>query len=68
MPDIQFTGVTPTFRVADIDGSFAYYVYVLGFSVDWRDGRFGCVNRGKVSIMLAEREQGQPGSWWRSVE
>ena len=60
---VTFGGVTPILRVADIDASFSYYVNVLGFALQWQDGRFGCVSRGKTSIMLCEGDQGQPGCW-----
>ena len=63
MPDIQFTGVMPILRLSDFDASLSYYVDVLGFTVRWRAGRFGCVGRGDASIMLCEGEQGHPGTW-----
>ena len=63
MPDIQFTGAMPILRVADFDASLAYYADVLGFTVHWRDGQFGCVGRGGASMMLSEGSQGHAGTW-----
>ena len=60
---VEFQGVTPILRVADFDASVAYYVDVLGFALDWQDGRFGSVTRGDVSLMLCEGSQGQAGTW-----
>lgn len=61
--EVGFEHATPILRVADFDASVAYYVDVLGFRLDWRDGRFGSVRRGEASLMLCEGSQGCPGTW-----
>lgn len=58
-----FARATPILRVSDFDASVVYYVDALGFSLDWRDGRFGAVRRGDVTLMLSEGSQGCPGTW-----
>lgn len=60
---VRVGGVTPILRVADFDRSVAYYVEVLGFHVDWKDGRFGSVTLGGTSLMLSEGSQGCAGTW-----
>jgi len=61
--DVTFEGATPILRVSDFEASVRYYVDVLGFTVAWRDGRFGCVRRGDATLMLSEGSQGRPGTW-----
>lgn len=74
MPDaveapVGFQGVTPILRVADFAASVRYYVEALGFELAWRDGRFGCVRRDDVSLMLSEGSQGCASSWvWIGVD
>ena len=60
---VEFTHATPILRVSDFDASVAYYVDVLGFGLDWRDGRFGCVRRGDAALMLSEGSQGCAATW-----
>ena len=61
--------VTPILRVEDIARSRRYYVETLGFSLDWDAEAMISVSRDGKSIMLCEREQGQPGTWlWIGVE
>ena len=60
---VEFAHVTPILRVADFEASVAYYVDALGFSLDWRDGRFGAIRRGDVTLMLSEGSQGHAGTW-----
>jgi predicted enzyme related to lactoylglutathione lyase len=61
--------VTPILRVDDIARSRRYYVETLGFSLDWDADAMISVSRDGKSIMLCEREQGQPGTWlWIGVE
>lgn len=61
--------VTPILRVQDLDVSRSYYAQKLGFSLDWDAGRMISVSRDNKSIMLCEREQGQPGTWlWIGVD
>lgn len=65
---VRFHDVTPILRVSELEASFRYYVDVLGFELDWREGRFGCVRRNGVAIMLSEGSQGCGGTWmWISV-
>ena len=68
MTEITFHHAIPIFRVADFDRSAAYYTEKLGFSVQWRDGNFGCVSRGDAAIMLSEGTQGCANTWtWLGV-
>jgi uncharacterized glyoxalase superfamily protein PhnB len=66
---VTFEGVTPVFRVENIDASLKYYLDVLGFTLDFREPQsFASVSRGKANIFLAEGDQGQPGTWvWIGV-
>ena len=65
---MEFEGVTPILRVADLAASIEYYVGVLGFKVKWRDRWFASVVRGRCELFLAEGDQGHPGSWvWIGV-
>jgi len=67
-PALQFGGVTPILRVADLEASLQYYTGALGFTVEWRDGAVASVRRAKASIMLCEGDQGHPGTWlWLAV-
>ena len=61
--------VMPILRVENIAKSRRYYMQTPGFSLDWdADGMISESRDGK-SIMLCEREQGQPGTWlWIGVE
>lgn len=61
--DVQFEGVVPILRVSDFERSIDYHVDVLGFSLEWRDGRFGSVRRGGASLMLSEGSQGCSSTW-----
>lgn len=61
--------ITPILRVADLEVSRHYYADKLGFAVDWDAGGMISVSRNGKSIMLCEREQGQPGTWlWIGVD
>ena len=61
-------GVVPILRVADLDRSIAYYADRLGFTEDWRFGRFGSVTRDSTSLMLSEGSQGCSSTWlWIAV-
>ena len=60
---VRMREATPILRVADYDASLGYYVDVLGFTIGFSIGRFGCVTRGDASIMLCEGSQGNPGTW-----
>lgn len=60
---VEFGHATPILRVTDFESSVAYYMNVLGFSLDWRDGRFGSVRRGDAALMLCEGGQGHAGTW-----
>jgi catechol 2,3-dioxygenase-like lactoylglutathione lyase family enzyme len=67
---LNFHPATPILRVADLDASVAYYVDVLGFTVDWRAaGIVTSVGRGPCHIFLSEGDQGHAGAWvWIGVE
>ena len=61
--------LTPILRVEDLDVSRRYYIETLGFSLDWDTEGMASVSRDGKSIMLCEREQGQPGVWlWVGVD
>ena len=61
--------VTPILRVQDLEVSRRYYIQKLGFALDWDAGGMISVSRDHKSIMLCEREQGQPGTWlWIGVD
>jgi catechol 2,3-dioxygenase-like lactoylglutathione lyase family enzyme len=65
---VRFGGATPILRVADFDASVAYYVNVLGFTLEWQHGRFGSVRRDHAALMLCEGSQGHAGTWvWLAV-
>ncbi len=65
---VEFGGVTPILRVANLDASVEYYVEKLGFVLQWRDGGFASVKRGRASVMLSEGAQGHAGTWvWMGV-
>ena len=61
--------VTPILRVEDLEISRRYYVEKLGFALDWEEEGMVSVSRDQKSIMLCERDQGQPGTWlWIGVD
>ena len=63
-----FECVSPIFPVADLQASLTYYTEVLGFKVNWQTPVFAQVSRGRCGIMLAEGDQGHPGTWiWVGV-
>jgi catechol 2,3-dioxygenase-like lactoylglutathione lyase family enzyme len=70
--NIRVECITPILRVNSLQVSIRFYVDVLGFRVNWggEDGStFASVSRDGRSIMLAEGEQGQRGTWlWIGVE
>jgi len=64
----HFEGTTPILPVANMEASLDYYVNVLGFKVNWQAGGFASVSRVRCGIMLAQGEQGHPGTWvWIGV-
>ncbi|MBI3703938.1 MAG: VOC family protein [Rhizobiales bacterium] len=61
--------LTPIPRVEDLEASRSYYIATLGFSLDWEADGMISVSRDGKSIMLCERDQGQPGVWlWIGVD
>jgi len=64
--------IIPILRVNSVAASIRFYVDVLGFKVDWggdQGSTFTLVSRDGRAIMLAEGEQGHPGTWlWIGVE
>lgn len=65
---IDFGGVIPVLRVADVRASEEYYVQKLGFQVDFRTPGFISVTRGGTRLFLCEGDQGHAGAWvWISV-
>jgi predicted lactoylglutathione lyase len=67
-PAVEFEGVTPILRVADVAASVEYYVRVLGFKRDWGYPYFASVSRGRCHIFLSQGDQGNPGTWvWIGV-
>jgi catechol 2,3-dioxygenase-like lactoylglutathione lyase family enzyme len=65
----EVENVIPILRVEDIEASRRFYLDALGFSLDWDADGMISVSRDDKSIMLCEREQGQPGVWlWIGVD
>lgn len=65
---VGFDHATPILRVSDFDAAIAYYVDVLGFTLEWSMGRFGSVRRGEAALMLCEGSQGCAHTWvWIGV-
>ena len=61
---VEFGGVTPILRVADLGVSLAFYVDALGFAIEWCEGRtHAAVRRGKATLMLSADDQGHAGTW-----
>jgi catechol 2,3-dioxygenase-like lactoylglutathione lyase family enzyme len=71
LPADWFGSPVPILSVSDFAASLAYYVDVLGFTVEWTFGDppdFGCVRRGDAGLYLCQGAQGQPGTWvWIGV-
>jgi predicted lactoylglutathione lyase len=69
---IRVECITPILRVNSVAASIRFYVDVLGFKVNWGgedDSTFASISCDGRSIMLAQGEQGQPGTWmWIGVE
>jgi uncharacterized glyoxalase superfamily protein PhnB len=68
-PVTNFHHASPILRVKDLAASLEHYVKVLGFKMDWHEpGIIASVSRGPCNLMLAEGDQGNPGSWvWIGV-
>jgi catechol 2,3-dioxygenase-like lactoylglutathione lyase family enzyme len=67
-PPATMGHATPILHVASLDRSLAYYVDVLGFTLQWRAGGFAGVRRGDAALMLGEERQGHAGTWlWIGV-
>jgi catechol 2,3-dioxygenase-like lactoylglutathione lyase family enzyme len=66
---VTFEGVTPIFRVRDVNASVRYYADVLAFKVDWQSpAAVASVSRDRCRIFLVEGDQGNPGAWvWVGV-
>ena len=62
-PPIEFGGSTPILRVADVARSLAFYTGQLGFTLDFRQGGFAGISRGRAHLMLSQGEQGHAGAW-----
>jgi catechol 2,3-dioxygenase-like lactoylglutathione lyase family enzyme len=64
--------IIPILRVSSVAASIQFYVDVLGFRVNWggeADSTFASVSCDGRAIMLAQGEQGHPGTWiWIGVE
>ena len=70
--EVKVECITPILRVNNLAASLRFYVDVLGFKVNWggeHESTFASVSRDGRSIMLAQGEQGHPGTWlWIGVE
>lgn len=64
-----FGGVTPVFRVSDLDASLDYYVNKLGFKINFRTQNFfASVARDRCNVFLSVGDQGHFGTWvWIGV-
>lgn len=61
---LEFGGVTPVLRVADVRASRDYYVNVLGFKENFGfEDYFVSVSRGRCCLFLCAGDQGHPGAW-----
>jgi uncharacterized glyoxalase superfamily protein PhnB len=59
----------PILRCDDFAGAKRYYVDKLGFKLDFDVPWMAQVSRGGCRIMLADRHQGERGTWvWIGVE
>jgi predicted enzyme related to lactoylglutathione lyase len=68
MAKVEFEGMNPVLRVADVRASVDYYERALGFKQLWGDVGFACVARDRCHLFLCEGDQGRPGSWvWIGV-
>jgi hypothetical protein len=64
-----FGGVTPIFRVQNLQASIDYHVNVLGFQANFQHADFASVSRDRCGIFLCVGDQGNPGTWvWIGVE
>jgi catechol 2,3-dioxygenase-like lactoylglutathione lyase family enzyme len=70
--NIRVECITPILRVNNLAASIRFYVDVLGFEVNWGgeiESTFASISRDGRTIMLAQGEQGHPGTWlWIGVE
>lgn len=69
MNDVTFHHAVPILRVSSLEASLAYYVDVLGFSIDFKyEDNFASVSRCPCTLFLCEGGQGHVGSWtWIGV-
>jgi len=60
---------SPILPVSDLARSLAYYVRVLGFTLDWQDATgMASVSRERCTLMLCQGDQGHRGTWvWVGV-
>ena len=56
-------GVTSILRIENPEVSRRYYIDVLGFKIDWDVPWMMSVSRGRASLMLCGKHQGNPGTW-----
>lgn len=64
----HFHSPAPILRVSDLRASLAYYVDVLGFTMDWDAGGLVSVTRDACTLFLCAWDQGQRGTWvWIGV-
>ncbi len=64
--DSEISCGRPIFNVHDLQKSLGYYRDVLGYKVDWQDGKpadFASVSRGDGVLFLCQGCQGTPGAW-----
>ena len=66
----MFENTIPILAVRDLAASLDYYLRVLGFTLDFHvEGIIAGVSRDRGHVMLAEGDQGQPGTWvWFGVD
>lgn len=55
-------------RVADVRASVAHHMNALGFTVDWDEGYFVSVTRGRCTLLLTDTDQTRAQTWvWIGV-
>lgn len=66
--NVPFGPAATIFRVTDVRASVDYYVNALGFTIDWDEGDFVSVTRGRCTLFLTDADQTRAQTWiWTGV-